>query len=141
MVRSARTILVLLGIGLWSIPASAGSADYCAAFAQEAANLKTGQIAGAGSTDENWSRAYNQVFARCTQHYADEPSRSRESARRSKTRPPVKKAETVKTAKVAKPARARNKKSRARATSSSLCRALKTNSKGNYRIVNCSARR
>jgi hypothetical protein len=119
----------------------AGSADYCAAFAKEAANLKTGQSAGAGSVDENWSRAYNQVFARCTQHYADEPSSRPESARRSKAHPPGKKAEIIKKAKVSKPARSRTKRSRAPAKGASLCRALKANAKGGYRIENCKARR
>jgi hypothetical protein len=131
----------LLGIGFWPAAASAGSVDYCAAFAKQAANVKTGQSADAGSSDQNWSRAYNQVFARCTQHYADEPSHRPEPARHSRAHRAGKKTETVKKPKVSKPARARTKKSRAPAKSSSLCRALKSNSKGGYRIVNCGTRR
>jgi hypothetical protein len=139
--RTAHSILLFVSICFWPVSAMADSADYCAAFAKEAANLKTGQSAGAGSTDENWSRAYNQVFARCTQHYADEPSTRPEPARRSKARPSGKKAEIVKKAKVSKPARGRAKRSRAPAKGASLCRALKANVKGGYRIVNCKARR
>jgi hypothetical protein len=147
-----------------SKPASADPQNYCAAFAEAAANGKTGVSADA-LRDEKWRSAYDKAFAVCMSDYGPQqtatssitaqskPEKAKTRAERKSVKTKVslsaRKSSTRKRA-----ARPRRGKALAKATTASpqriksgakapavrsaaLCRRLQVDKGGNYRIANC----
>jgi hypothetical protein len=137
---------------------SADLKSYCAAFARQDANNKTGiSDENAAATDERWLGAYNKTFVACLENYNSQPSapgevsakpRVERKLRIAKTSKPkarkrkqVGQAETslISDAKRGINALPSAAKTARQARGASLCRRLEVNKAGTYRIINCSA--
>jgi len=135
--------------------ARAAPAEYCDAFAKNAANNKTGQPTEAiASRDRRWREEYGKALNGCLENYTpsqfspsqksvdsqnampqgpvDAKPKAAKSSHRKKLRKIASKGE-----KKAVSRASRSKKSKPNKTAPSFCRHLKVNSKGNYRVENC----
>ena len=135
--------------------ARAAPAEYCDAFAKNAANNKTGQPTEAiAGRDEHWRDEYGKALNACLENYTpsqispseksvdsqnaliqepvDTKPKAAKSSHRKKLRKIASRGEKKTVSRVS-----RSKKSKRNKTAPSLCRHLTVTSKGHYRVENC----
>jgi hypothetical protein len=136
--------------------ARAAPAEYCDAFAKNAANNKTGQPTEAiARRDERWREEYGKALNACLENYtpsqfspseksidsedaiAQEPADTKPKAAKSSHRKKLGKIASREGKKTVSRASRPKKSSTRNKGAPSLCRHLKVNSKGHYRVENC----